>query len=168
MISSGVPFEGTHHPSDPAPHRRYLSVLGWILICSISLVHVRCHITCRTRSHFGSRICSGSDFGWRVASVCPGTHEDVALLILLLEMGWWSSQQNWNACNASAFYSWWTEQQWQCGVCSGWTGEAKKKCSDVVANAHGHSSLSYLSMMENMERISWDPEAWKYDSSWNS
>ena len=45
-------------------------------------------------------------------------------------MGWWSSQQSWNAGSAQASHSWWTEQQWwQCGICSGWTGEAKKKCS---------------------------------------
>ena len=63
-------------------------------------------------------------------SLCPRTHEDVALLILLLDMGWWSSQQSWDAGNAHASYSWWTEQQWwQCDICSGWTREAKKKCS---------------------------------------
>ena len=49
-------------------------------------------------------------------------------------------------------------------------GRAKRKRNalNVVANAHGHSSRSHLSMMENRERISLDPDAWKYDSSWNS
>ena len=90
------------------------------------------------RSHFGSRAIFCSDAALEAVTsggelqvyfLCPRTHEDVALLILLLEMGWLSSQQSWNAGSAQAYHSWWTEQQWwQCGICSGWTGEAKKKC----------------------------------------
>ena len=52
MISRGVPFDGTHLLSDPAHHVDCMSlpssVLGWILICSMSHVHVRCHLSCRT------------------------------------------------------------------------------------------------------------------------
>ena len=49
-------------------------------------------------------------------------------------------------------------------------GQVKRKRSalNAVANAHGHSSRSHLSTMENRERISLDPGVWKYDSSWNS
>ena len=102
-------------------------------------------------------------------SLCPRTHEDVALLILLLDMRWWSSQQSWDAGNAHASYSWWTEQQWwQCDICSGWTGEAKKKCSKCgckrtwaqqsVASDHDGKQGTNLIGSRGLEN----------DSSWNS
>ena len=53
-ISSGVPFEGTHLPSDPAHQIDCMSlppsVLGRILISSMSHVHVRCRLSGRTFS----------------------------------------------------------------------------------------------------------------------
>ena len=73
-------------------------------------------------------------------------------------------QQSWNAGSAQASHSWWTEQQWwQCGQV-----KRKRSALNAAANAHGHSSRSHLSTMENKGRISLDPEVWKYDSSWNS
>ena len=54
MVSGGVPFQGTHLPSDPAHHIDYMSLpssaLGWMLICSTSHVHVRCYLSCETFS----------------------------------------------------------------------------------------------------------------------
>ena len=55
-------FEGTHLSSDPAHHTDCMSLpssgLGWMLVCSMLHVHVRCHLSGRTFSMFFVACCS--------------------------------------------------------------------------------------------------------------